>query len=156
MSVRRSPSWLGKKRFAVTAALVVLSFLLLAPGCPAARPDLASNQVLVNLPSGGGTQIEFGKAVTLKVGESVTYADGLVVKLEAINDSRCPQGVQCIWAGELASVLILSGGELASQTEIRLGTLRAPAAEVAPYGLTLVGATTTTVELVVKKGAGGR
>jgi hypothetical protein len=42
---------------------------------------------------------DFGKPETYALHASRTYADGLTVTLDRIDDSRCKPGVQCIWAG---------------------------------------------------------
>ena len=38
---------------------------------------------------------------TLASGQSLALAPDLVVQLDSVEDSRCPPGVQCIWAGKL-------------------------------------------------------
>lgn len=40
-------------------------------------------------------------AVTLARGASAELAPGVVLTFEAVDDSRCPPGVQCVWAGRL-------------------------------------------------------
>lgn len=93
----------------------------------------------------------FGASVNLKISATVTYADGLEVTLEKINDSRCPQGVQCIWAGELAPVLRLQGGSLASETELTLGTVRGLTGTAGDYSVTLSDVTGDAIVAVVTK-----
>ena len=46
-----------------------------------------------------------GEPFTLGVGQSAQIAaEGMAVKFnEVIDDSRCPQGVTCIWAGQASS-----------------------------------------------------
>lgn len=44
-----------------------------------------------------------------------------IVLVKVINDSRCPQGVQCIWAGEITfEVAAYENGKLAEQTQLTL------------------------------------
>ncbi|HYR07728.1 MAG TPA: hypothetical protein VEQ60_08160 [Longimicrobium sp.] len=47
---------------------------------------------------------------TLRVGRSATVAgEGLTVSFEAVpSDSRCPTGVQCVWAGDAVVQVVLS------------------------------------------------
>lgn len=45
------------------------------------------------------TTAEFGSIIELKEGESVVMADKSVVSLAEINDSRCPEGANCVWEG---------------------------------------------------------
>jgi len=40
-------------------------------------------------------------AVTLARGASAELAPGIILTFEAVDDSRCPPGVQCVWAGRL-------------------------------------------------------
>ncbi|WP_159017671.1 hypothetical protein [Cognatiluteimonas profundi] len=45
--------------------------------------------------------IEDGQSFAMHPGESVTLADNSALRyLRVVNDSRCPPGVQCIWAGD--------------------------------------------------------
>jgi hypothetical protein len=48
-----------------------------------------------------------GGQFSLSIGQSATITEeGLKIKfIEVIGDSRCPQGVQCIWAGEANSLI---------------------------------------------------
>ena len=44
-----------------------------------------------------------------------------IVLVKIINDSRCPQGVQCIWAGEITfEVAAYENGKLLEQTQITI------------------------------------
>jgi hypothetical protein len=48
---------------------------------------------------------KFEKPVTLGIGDSAVFEDGLVFKLMRVtSDSRCPKGTNCIWAGEVVAV----------------------------------------------------
>lgn len=45
----------------------------------------------------------------LKVGQTASFADGFTVTFVSVpNDSRCPIGVSCVWAGN-ATVILKSG-----------------------------------------------
>jgi len=49
----------------------------------------------------GARMIEDGQAFTMQPGERVALADSSTVRyVRVTNDSRCPPGVQCIWAGD--------------------------------------------------------
>jgi hypothetical protein len=39
---------------------------------------------------------------TLESGQSVQVAPGVMLRLESVEDSRCPPDVRCVWAGRLA------------------------------------------------------
>ena len=48
-------------------------------------------------PNGDSVQIPFGQTVTLFTG----CKDNIPASISSISDSRCPEGVQCVWAGKL-------------------------------------------------------
>lgn len=51
--------------------------------------------------SPGGRMIEDGQTFTMHAGERITFADSTALRyVRVTNDSRCPPGVQCIWAGD--------------------------------------------------------
>ncbi len=43
--------------------------------------------------------------VKIKMGQATPFGDKMVKLKKVTNDSRCPEGTQCIWAGE-ASVIV--------------------------------------------------
>jgi hypothetical protein len=56
--------------------------------------------------------------VVASIGEAADLGGGLVVRpIRVIEDSRCPNNVQCIWAGRLRLLADISGREL----ELTLG-----------------------------------
>jgi hypothetical protein len=48
-------------------------------------------------PDGDSVQIAFGQTVTIFTGCN----DNIPTSISNINDSRCPEGVRCVWAGKL-------------------------------------------------------
>ncbi len=51
--------------------------------------------------------------VAAKIGETADLGGGLVVRpLEVLEDSRCPNNVQCIWAGRLRLRASVSGSDV--------------------------------------------
>lgn len=49
----------------------------------------------------GGRMIDDGQTFTMHTGERVSLADSSTLRyVRVTNDSRCPPGVQCIWAGD--------------------------------------------------------
>jgi hypothetical protein len=97
----------------------------------------------------------YGVAETFAVGGSYLFDDGLSVTLERIDDSRCREGVQCVWEGELAPVLTLRGGGVAGTRTVSLGTSRTPRVQVDGYALALESATNTTATITITRGGGG-
>lgn len=72
-------------------------------------PHPATSTTTATKPTPVVTKIPYGK-VNLKIGQTATFS-GLSLKLLRVTeDSRCAQGVQCIWAGTLkVEVEIVSG-----------------------------------------------
>ena len=49
----------------------------------------------------GASMIQDGQTFSMHTGETVTLADHSALRyVRLVNDSRCPPGVQCIWAGD--------------------------------------------------------
>ncbi len=59
--------------------------------------------------------VPFYQEIAVKAGREASVA-GLKIKFEAVtNDSRCPQGVDCIWSGNAEVVLkVTAGGKSAT------------------------------------------
>ena len=96
---------------------------------------------------------QFGAQISLGLNQSVTFPDGLTVTVADINDSRCPQGVQCIWAGEVAVTLTLTKGNFeTSMGEVRLGELTKKTELVKGYTLALISATPEKAVFTVSEG----
>jgi hypothetical protein len=57
-----------------------------------------------------------GEQFTLAIGQTVSITgENLTVRFtEVISDSRCPQGVTCIWAGEASAVVNITDSESTS------------------------------------------
>lgn len=91
-------------------------------------------------------------AVTLTKGGSHAFGNDLVLTLTAIEDSRCPKDVQCIWEGELAATL--SAGRVAPGTkpvELRLGSVRMRTAEAFGWTVALEKIDETSVTVSATK-----
>ena len=83
-------------------------------GCAAARTQA------------GGNVSQQTKIYELKVGEekALAGADFTVLLAAVPEDSRCPEGVNCIWAGTVAVELVFCGPK--SEKSARLGTNSPP------------------------------
>ncbi len=93
---------------------------------------------------------EFGKPVVFKINDEFTFSDGLKVVLKKIDDSRCPEGVQCIWAGELSAVLTVSLGKLSKNQEIHVGTMVNKTLAIENYTFSLKDVTENTATVLVE------
>lgn len=85
---------------------------------------------------------EFGKAISVNVNGKVVFPDGLTLSLNQINDSRCPSGAVCIWAGELSASFAATGGKFgAASAKIVIGTIRNKIVSSDGYAFSLIDAT---------------
>ena len=41
------------------------------------------------------------------IGQAYEFSNGLIMTVESLSDNRCPQGVQCVWQGDIAAVVRL-------------------------------------------------
>jgi hypothetical protein len=82
--------------------------------------------------------VSYGK-VTLKVGETVHFKDNSITLLRVVDESRCPTGVTCIWAGTVKAEILSVTGMGTSTEKIELGKFLTTEAEkievtsVTPY-----------------------
>lgn len=98
------------------------------------------------------SSVKFDTSLTFNTKQSLTFADGLKITLVAINDSRCPAGAQCIWAGELAPEFNVTGGSFGMKVEtVSLGTVRNASTTIGAYTFTLIKATEGTATISVSK-----
>jgi hypothetical protein len=74
-------------------ALLLSAACVAGLGCASAAPPAP----LANVP------------VKLAMGSSAELQPGLSISFDRVEDSRCPQGVQCVWAGQLLYFLSLHG-----------------------------------------------
>ncbi|MDP2629110.1 MAG: hypothetical protein Q8P45_00190 [Candidatus Harrisonbacteria bacterium] len=79
-------------------------------------------EVIPNNPASLPTS-EFSRPQEINLNQTLIYPDGLMVELLSIEDSRCPGGAVCIWAGEINYLFSISSGR-ASKTgeQIQLST----------------------------------
>ena len=65
----------------------------------------------------------------LAAGQSAEFAPGWKLHYVALtNDSRCPAGAQCAWAGEVRLAMALESAN--GRTEFELASVNAPKAQV--------------------------
>lgn len=87
--------------------LVVTLFLL--NGCPAPAPKFPV--------------FDLGKPFVIAQGATMQTADNalLIQFVNVTGDSRCPEGVQCIWAGRADCAFILTKGEVSESVTLSTG-----------------------------------
>ncbi|MFD2933188.1 hypothetical protein ACFS25_05300 [Spirosoma flavum] len=59
--------------------------------------------------------------VSVSLHQSARLGADIVVRADSIQDSRCPTGVTCIWAGEAKVKLLLSNGKDSSTVRLTVG-----------------------------------
>ena len=59
--------------------------------------------------------------VSARMGETVTVGGPRLTPLALIEDSRCPQGVQCVWAGQVRIAARVATGSGSSVRELTMG-----------------------------------
>ncbi len=96
--------------------------LLVAAGLTACNQDATSPAPEAPLASASAS-VSLDQPFTLRVGRSATVAgEGLTISFEAVpSDSRCPTGVQCIWAGNAVVQVVLSKDGKAFGAELNTG-----------------------------------
>ena len=108
--------------------VAVAASVLLGTGCDPASPDPARSQPDADL------QLELGETAS---------SDGLTITFDAVaGDSRCPEGAECVWAGEAhvrltvdgtADTLLVGDAELAPEAVLRRGDVMLRAVALTPY-----------------------
>ena len=93
---------------------------------------------------------KFDKPILLNTGDRIIFPDDLILDLTKINDSRCKEGVACVWIGELSVVLRASGGKFNSTPkEITIGTSINKEVSFNDYTFSLLSATESTATILV-------
>ncbi len=102
-------------------------FCLVLLACGGTQPSVMT--------SANAAESSASQSLTLKVGQPATATQfGLSIQLIAFQDSRCPEGARCIWAGHATASLQLIRADGATENII-IGT-EAPAAMQLPYRAT--------------------
>jgi hypothetical protein len=73
----------------------------------------------------GDTDLKIGETTEIKSDETACNAQyGLSLRVASVNDSRCPQGVMCVWAGNASAAfqLTTNRGEYNFTLDIHQGT----------------------------------
>ena len=73
----------------------------------------------------GSVSVGLGEQVVLKVGETTQITtENLTIKFdEVLNDSRCPDGAMCIWAGQVQCLITIDlNGKKEQITLTQLGS----------------------------------
>lgn len=101
---------------------------LLPPDEPEATAVATPSETGGRAPSGDTSDVitaALGLPFELRIGQRVRI-DGLVITFVAISeDSRCPEGVQCIWAGRVkVSVRVQHNGEALGDYDLTEGAMR--------------------------------
>jgi hypothetical protein len=92
----------------------------------------------VSIPT--GPSVALGQEFTLGPGQSVSLAEGaLSVRFERVTeDSRCPQGVNCVWEGDAVVAIVASRAGASGQHQLHTSGRFARQATEGPYRIELL------------------
>lgn len=82
--------------------------------------------------------------ITTTIGQVATALHVSITPKEVVSDSRCPQGVQCIWAGTVEVKAVVATEVLHGENVYKLGE----SADFGAYTITLIEVTPSPVESV--------
>lgn len=87
-------------------ALMIGIIFLGGYACAASGPEASGSSSGSSAPR----TVENGSSFELRQGESVNACGATIRFVEVQGDSRCPTGVNCIWAGEATVVVAITSG----------------------------------------------
>lgn len=99
-------------------ALIIVVLLILGAGGYALTKKNAAPAPVVETPT-EDERVRGPEDKSISVGQTAEIS-GLTVTLNKVTDSRCPTGVQCIWAGEATAPVTLAQGEDTSTLDMKL------------------------------------
>jgi hypothetical protein len=100
----------------LVAVLAVGVYAIVSYNKPAENPPPAIEEPTSPIPEAETVTVEIGKTVR-------TLAETDITPLAVIEDSRCPQDVQCVWAGRVRLSVRLDGGMGPSVMEMEIGKM---------------------------------
>jgi len=79
-----------------------------------------TSTVIPTIPTEQLIEPQLDEEIQIKIGESVTLEkESLTIKFKSlVADSRCPQGVVCVWEGNAEVILEVSKNEIALNTAL--------------------------------------
>jgi hypothetical protein len=85
-------------------------------------------------------EYQLEQEIQIRLGESITLENGaLTIRFKSLaGDSRCPEGVVCVWQGNAEVILDVSGNEISLNTALEpkeavMGTYTIRLQDVFPY-----------------------
>lgn len=89
-------------------------------------------------PDGSASGAEVAQEIELQL-KQPKEVDGMTLEWVEVQDSRCPKGVTCVWAGEAVVGIEYAAGEESGRIDLGLQAREMPASRnVAGRGLTLL------------------
>ena len=114
-----------KQRTGITSiGLILVALAMLLGGCK----------------EGGAVKaVQLGEAATLKINDAVKVGEELTVTFKAVTgDSRCPQGTQCVAAGEATVVLTAKAGEKTEELTVKVGAAAENKVTLEPFAIRIL------------------
>ncbi len=113
----------------IVVTLLLVAVFAYVLGSRAEVPSLVQEEQVSTTPQ--VTILPYGE-VTLGVGQTATFPDLTMTLVRVFDDSRCPKGVTCIWAGTIKAEVMVVSGLGTSTSVIEMGkTLTTEAEEIA-------------------------
>jgi hypothetical protein len=103
-----------------------------------------TNTTTIEIPTEGDIVYVLGQTASVLEGDVISVVDpkdanrGVQVETKNFTDSRCQEGVQCVWAGERGVNLSVTNKQTGEKMDVYLGTERAKTADAFGFKFTLV------------------
>jgi hypothetical protein len=124
------------------------AFALLIAGCHArSESPPRSTAAPASATQPGHRSGFYGGELRLRVGETADFEDGLEVRVEQIEDARCPPTVVCVWQGEIDVTLRVANAS--PPAEVHLGTFTRPEDSLDGYSFHLARERVTPAEVAL-------
>ena len=81
----------------------------------------------------GCEKIELGKAFDCKIGNTYKVTPDLSFKIYSLNDSRCPENAECIWAGDVYLYLNINHSKTQIDTTMYLRNISRNPIQIGDY-----------------------
>lgn len=118
-----------------TTIVIIILLIIGIGGYFVTKKDVAP--VPVDETPTGDERVRGPEDKSISVGEP-TEISGLTVTLNKVTDSRCPTGVQCIWAGEATASVTLAQGTETTTVDMKLVELHGVPVEFSGYRISLL------------------
>ena len=93
----------------MTCLIPALAAAALLAGCANSPAPVPASPAAPTAPTASTKDLPMNSSVTLQPERTVAVGPNATLRYDGVSDSRCPPGVKCVWAGELAYKFTLTG-----------------------------------------------